>query len=78
MDNGTNLSQQQINNILSKAKELSDEGKEPDISALSDRLSPAQSEKIRGILNNPEKLREIMNSPMAKKIMGMLNSENKE
>lgn len=78
MDNGTNLSKEQINSILSKAKELTSEGKEPDINTLSDRLSPAQSEKIRSILNNPEKLREIMNSPMAKKLMGMLNTEDKE
>lgn len=78
MDNGTNLSQEQINNIVNKAKELSSQGKAPDGDFLKEQLSGIQSEKLKSILSDPEKLREIMNSPMAKKLMGMLGSANKE
>lgn len=78
MDNGTNLSKEQINSILDKAKELSSEGKVPDSSFLSEQLSPSQSEKLKTILSDPEKLREVMNSPMAKRIMAMLQNKDKE
>lgn len=78
MDNGINLSQQQINNILSKANELSSQGKAPDSTFLSEQLNSEQAEKLKSILSNPEKLREVMNSPVAKHIMSMLNSQNKE
>ena len=78
MDNGTNLSQQQINSILNKAKELSSQGKAPDSDFLKDQLSSVQSEKLADILNNPEKLREILSSPAARKLMSMLGRADKE
>ena len=78
MDNGTNLSQQQINSIIDKAKELSSKGKPIDSTFIENQLSPAQSEKLRAVMNDPEKLRAIMNSPMAKKLLSLLNSEKKE
>ena len=78
MDNGTNLSKEQLSNILSKAKQLSDEGKVPDNSLLGNQLTPSQTEKLKGILGDPQKLSEIMNSPMAKKLISMLNAKNKE
>lgn len=78
MDNGINLSKEQINGILNKAKELSSQGKAPDSTFLTEQLSPEQSEKLSAMLNDPEKLREVMNSPMAKRIMGMFNSQSKE
>ena len=78
MDNGTNLSQQQINSILNKAKELSSQGKAPDGDFLKSQLSSTQSEKLADILNNPEKLSEILSSPAARKLMSMLGRADKE
>ena len=78
MDNSTNLSQQQINSILNKAKELSSQGKAPDSAFLNEQLSPSQSEKLADILGNPERLRELLSSPAAKKLMSMLKASDKE
>lgn len=78
MDNGTNLSKEQINSIMNKAMELSSEGKPLDSTLLSEQLTPSQSEKLKSVLNDPEKLREVMNSPIAKRIMAMLQSKDKE
>ena len=78
MDNGTKLSQEQINNIVTKAKELSSQGKVPDGDFLKEQLGSAQSEQLRSLLNDPERLREIMNSPMAKRLLSMLGNRAKE
>ena len=78
MDNGTNISKEQINSILNKAKELSSEGKTPDSAFLNEQLGSEQTEKLQRILSNPDKLREVMNSPMAKRLMAMLQSKDKE
>lgn len=78
MDNGTNLSKEQINSIMNRAMELSSEGKPLDSTLLDEHLSPSQSEKFRSVLNDPEKLREVMNSPIAKRIMAMLQGKEKE
>ena len=78
MDNGTNLSKEQINSMLDKARELSAEGKTPDSTFLSEHLTASQSEKLKSVLNDPEKLREVMNSPIAKRIMAMLQGKDKE
>ena len=78
MDNGTNLSKEQINGILDKARELSAEGKTPDSTFLKEHLTSSQSEKLKSVLNDPEKLREVMNSPIAKQILSMLRNKDKE
>lgn len=78
MDNGTNLSKEQINSIMNKARELSYEGKSLDSTLLSEHLTASQSEKLKSVLSDPEKLREVMNSPIAKRIMAMLQGREKE
>ena len=40
-----------------------------DISGIVSRLSPDEQRRLADILNNPEKQREILNSPLAKKLI---------
>lgn len=41
-------------------------------------LNPQQSQNIRDILNNPEKLQAILQSPQAKEIMNKFQNPNKK
>lgn len=65
MDNETKLSSEQIDSIMKEASE----GKIDSERLIREHLSEGQAQKLRTILNDPEKLRSIMESPLAKKIM---------
>lgn len=74
MENGTNISPEQINSFLKLLKDssYSDESAKK---ALEGSLSEAQLQKVKGILQDKEKLAEILSSPFAKAILEKLKKE---
>lgn len=68
MDNDAKLSKEQIENMKDELKKTS-----LDQSGLNNFLQKyldrEQSEKVKKVLSNPEKLREILSSPLAKNFM---------
>lgn len=74
MGNETNISPEQINSFLGQLKgsSFSDESAEK---ALESSLSAEQLKKVRGILQDKEKLSEILSSPFARAFLEKLKKE---
>ena len=74
MENATNISPEQINSFLGQLKEssFSDEGAEK---ALESSLSAEQLKKVKEILQDKEKLGELLSSPLARAILEKLKKE---
>ena len=68
MDNGTKISKEQIETMkseLESAKKESD-----DITAfLQKYLDREQGERVKRVLSDPQKIKEILSSPLAKSFM---------
>ncbi len=76
MDNETKLSKEQINSIK---EELSEKKENIDINDFMNRhLNEKQQEAFSALLSDPERLRAIMNSPLAQKLMEKFTGRNKE
>ncbi len=73
MDNETKLSNEQINSIMKEAQRLSYDEKINSEAFFKEHLNESQAEKVRSILNDPQKLKDIMESPLAKRILEALN-----
>lgn len=68
MDNDTKISKEQIESIKNELKggSVSEDNLGDFLQRYLDR---EQSERVRKILSNPQKLREILSSPLAKTFM---------
>ncbi len=76
MDNEAKLSKEQINSIK---QELSDKKENININDFMNRhLNEKQKEAFSSLLSDPERLKAIMNSPFAQKLMEKLSNQEKE
>ncbi len=73
MDNEAKLSSEQINSIISDAKK----GNTDTEKLMKKHLNEEQMQKVKGILGDPEKLRQLMQSPIAQKFMQAMK-ENRD
>lgn len=70
MENEINLSKEQINSLLSSLS-----GGTEDSQALKNSLNPAQKEQLQKVMSDPEKIKAILTSPEAKKLLQMLKNK---
>lgn len=77
MDNETKLSQQQIKSITDEVGGLSPDEKINADAFIKEHLNESQAQKVKSILSDPQKLKELMQSPAAQKIMAMLRKDGK-
>lgn len=76
MDNETKLSKEQINSIR---QELSKRDENINLSEFMDRhLNEKQKAAFSSVINDPEKMKALMNSPFAQKLMERFNKPEKE
>lgn len=79
MDNETKLSSQQINSIINEAKNADIKNKEDADAFIKKHLDQGQAEKVKSVLGDPEKMKKLMESPFAKKLMeSFLKKQNSE
>lgn len=72
MDNSTKLSSGQIEELIKKANDpATDTGV-----LLREHLTEPQAQKVQNIMNDPKKLQELLNSPIAKHLMELLGKKN--
>lgn len=68
MDNDTKLSKEQIENMKTELQNAKDNG-----SALNDflrkYLDREQGERVKRVLSDPQKIKELLSSPLAKSFM---------
>ena len=70
MENEINISQEHINSLLGNLS-----GGNPDSEALKKSLSSAQREELQRVMADPEKIRAVLTSPEAKKLLEMFRSK---
>ena len=75
MDNDTNLSKEQIKNLVSDFKKGENASPEE---IMKKHLSENQRESIISALKDPEMLKQILSSQKAKDIMKALKGDNNE
>lgn len=76
MDNETKLSKEQINSIR---QELSEKKENINIGDFMNRhLNEKQKEAFSSLLSDPERMKAIMNSPFAQKLMEKFSNQEKE
>ncbi len=71
MGNEINLSKEQINSLLGSL--LSRETNNQD--ELKKTLTPEQSAKLQDVMSDPQKIRAVLTSPEAKKLLEMLRNK---
>lgn len=68
MDNDTKISREQIESMKTELENAKNEG--GDISAfLQKYLDREQGERVKKVLSDPQKIKEILSSPLAKTFM---------
>ena len=68
MDNGTKISKEQIESIKTELQSTQKSG--GDITAfLQKYLDREQGERVKKVLSDPQKIKEILSSPLAKSFM---------
>lgn len=77
MDNETKLSQEQINGIMKEVGGLSADEKINTEAFIKEHLNESQAQKVKAMLSDPQKLKELMQSPAAQKIIAMLRKDGK-
>lgn len=77
MDNETKLSHEQIKGILDETEGLRSDERINAEAFIKEHLNESQAQKVRSILSDPQKLKELMQSPAAQKIMAMLRKDGK-
>ncbi len=70
MENEINLSKEQINSLLGSLS-----GGTRDSEALKKSLTPDQKEQLQKVMSDPEKIKAILTSPEAKKLLEMLRKK---
>ncbi len=76
MDNSTKISNEQIENL--KAELQKGDGNKSAEELMKKYLNREQTETIKKVLANPEKVREIMSSPLAKSFLEKFSGKKKE
>ena len=74
MDKQTKLSEEQINSIKNEMKNVDINEKTDTEEFIKKHLNEEQANKVRGILNDPEKLQSVLSSPMAQRFLASLKS----
>lgn len=77
MDNETKLSREQIKGLLDETEGLRTDERINAEAFIKEHLNESQAQKVRSILSDPQKLKELMQSPAAQKIMAMLRKDGK-
>ncbi len=70
MGNEINLSKEQINSLLGSLS-----GGTRDSETLKKSLTPGQQEQLQKVMSDPEKIKAILTSPEAKKLLEMLRKK---
>ena len=70
MENEIKLSKEQINSLLGSLS-----GGTRDSEALKNALTDAQKEQLQKLMSDPQKIRAILTSPEAKKLLEMLRNK---
>lgn len=74
MDNSTKISKEQIETMKTELENTKNEG--GDISAfLQKYLDREQGERVKKVLSDPQKIKEILSSPLAKNFMEKYGSK---
>ena len=74
MDNSTKISKEQIETMKTELENTKNEG--GDISAVLQKyLDREQGERIKKVLSDPQKIKEILSSPLAKNFMEKYGSK---
>ncbi len=74
MDNGTKISKEQIENMKTELEKAKKDG--GDIGAfLQKHLNKEEGERVKKVLSDPQKLKEILSSPFAKNFMEKYGSK---
>lgn len=77
MDNNTKLSKEQLMKLISDFKNSSSEDKVDPDKFIKERLSKQQAEKVKSVLQDPAKLKEILSSKKAADLLEMLKGDKK-
>ena len=77
MDNNTKLSKEQLMKLISDFKNSSSEDKVDPDKFIKERLSKEQAEKVKSVLQDPAKLKEILFSKKAADLLEMLKGDKK-
>ena len=75
MGNEINISSEQINSFLERFGVSASDKSENIEKAVSENLTPQQKAKIRAVLSDPDKLRQILSSPQAKMFINMIKDK---
>ena len=70
MGNEINLSKEQINSLLGGLS-----GGTRDSETLKKSLTPGQQEQLQKVMSDPEKIKAVLTSPEAKKLLEMLRKK---
>ena len=70
MENEINLSKEQINSLLGSLS-----GSTQNHEALKNSLNPAQKQQLQKVMSDPERIKAILTSPEAKKLLEMLKNK---
>ncbi|MBQ4348235.1 MAG: hypothetical protein IKB94_00020 [Clostridia bacterium] len=70
MGNEINLSKEQINSLLGSLS-----GGTRDSETLKKSLTPGQQEQLQKVMSDPEKIKAVLTSPEAKKLLEMLRKK---
>lgn len=70
MGNEINLSKEQINSLLGSLS-----GGTRDSETLKKSLTPGQQEQLQKLMSDPEKIKAVLTSPEAKKLLEMLRKK---
>lgn len=70
MENEINISKEQLNSLLGRLS-----GGTQDSDALKKSLNPAQKEQLKNIMSDPDKIKAVLTSPQAKRLLEMLKNK---
>lgn len=74
MDNGTKISKEQIENMKTELESVKKENGDIN-SFLQKYLDREQGERVKRVLSDPQKIKEILSSPLAKSFMEKYESK---
>lgn len=77
MENQTNLSSEQINEVVSGIEKDKKAGVSVD-EMIDKRLTPEQAKAVRSVLSDPQKIEKILSSPFAKKFFESMKKKGQE
>lgn len=78
MDNATKLSNEQINSIMNEAKSNHLQGNVNTEEFIKKHLNEEQAAKVKSVLSDPEKLKKLLESPLAQNFMRSMREKQDE